>query len=294
MARPAASRRPFVLSATVDFPDDVNNGVYTPELVDVMLGRLKRMGVTRVYWNYYGDTDPDSYWAGRIFDRVSYGRETLRRIGEPVKAATLIAHKRGIELFAVIKPFDLGGPAITPEGSPEFDPSKPIHIGGNVVPGYTLIEKHPQLRAKRRPYDSPPNLQTTPIRRIRLLKSDASPTRVRNENLEIWTSPRNYRYEIRKVTFELKESVEPARQEVRDEFGTLVTAAGSPVRTLSLEGLNLTDKYIIVTTNFHDGAPDFANTAVVMVEAYGDGPDPFPIEVATRRAFKDDGCDNRF
>ena len=52
---------PFLLSATVDFPDDLQHGVYTLELLDDAMDQLKGMGVRRVYWNYYGDVDPHSY-----------------------------------------------------------------------------------------------------------------------------------------------------------------------------------------------------------------------------------------
>ena len=37
--------RTFLLSATVDFPDDVLKGVYTHEVLDDMMAHLKRLGV---------------------------------------------------------------------------------------------------------------------------------------------------------------------------------------------------------------------------------------------------------
>ena len=59
---------PFILSATVDFPDDLIFGTYTSDLLDRMMVQLKEIGVTRVYWLYYGDVDQDSYWAGNLID----------------------------------------------------------------------------------------------------------------------------------------------------------------------------------------------------------------------------------
>ena len=70
---------PFVLSATVDFPDDVGYGTYTPELLDRMMVQLKELGVTRVYWLYYGDVNQDSYGAGKMIEnaRGPYGTPPL-------------------------------------------------------------------------------------------------------------------------------------------------------------------------------------------------------------------------
>ena len=109
-----------------------------------------------------------------------------------------------------------------------------------------------------------------PVRRIKLFKPDESPTRITAENLEIWTSSNNYRYQRKEVRFDEVEAVEPSRREVVDYYGDVVTAKGAPVRTLILEGLD--DMYILVTTGIGDGEPDFINTAVGMIEA--NGPEP--------------------
>ena len=64
--------RTFLLSATVDFPDDIQKGVYTPSTMQSPPANthevpghlhLKRLGVRRVNWLYYGDVDRDSFWA---------------------------------------------------------------------------------------------------------------------------------------------------------------------------------------------------------------------------------------
>ena len=290
------NRSPFILSTTVDFPDDLRHGIYTPALLDEMMRLLKSKGVTRVYWNYYGDIDPDSYWAGSMYrsvmadpndpaTRTGYQTETLNLLGEPVRAAVPVAHRHGLELYATLKPYDPATSATYPEGSPEAPDSRVGRIGGTLRSAIPFIERHPHTRIRRRPFDAPPALQSEPIRRIRLLKKDDSPTRVRRENIEIWTSDNNYGYQRRNVEFQLKEAVEPAPHEVRDFYSRLVTAKGAPVRTLTLDGLDLTDRYILVTTNFSDDTGDFRNTALGMVEACGSTPEPLPIVVAIKGGF---------
>ena len=243
--------RTFLLSATVDFPDDVQTGVYTHEVLDDMMLHLKRLGVRRVNWLYYGDVDRDSFWAGGMFLN-RYGPETIDRIGEPLAAAVTAAHKNGLEIHGVVKPYDIGGSGTYPEGSAESANSVTRRIGGTVQFLVPFLERYPHTLIQRRPYKAPPGLSTLPIRKVRLLKNDASPTRIRKENLQFWTSQDNYRYQRKEVDFTLKEAVEPAPRDVRDSFDALVTAKGDPVRTLTLEGLNLTDRHILITTDFRD------------------------------------------
>ena len=82
------AKHPFILSATVDFPDDVIPGPYDGRLLDDLMGTLKSMGVRRVYWLYYGDVEPESFWAGSLYEnpQIPYGTQTLEAIGEPLKA----------------------------------------------------------------------------------------------------------------------------------------------------------------------------------------------------------------
>ena len=284
--------RPFQLSATVDFPDDLRHGVYSPELLEEMMVQFTSQGVSRVHWLYYGDVDSDSYWAGSIY-RTPYGLETLERIGEPLQAAVAAAHKHGLEIYGVLKPYDTGSSGTVPEGSPDADKAGVQRIGGTIRHTFPSIGRYPHTRVRRRPYKAPPDLHTLPVSKVRLLKMDDSPTRVAKENLEIWTSPDNYRYRRRDVAFTLKDTVEPSLREVRDASGEVITAKGAPVRTLTLEGLDLPDRYVAITTSFKERRGDFRNTAVGMVEVYGAGPEPLPIVVATRSGLWDSPRDFR-
>ena len=280
----SSTDRPFILSCTVDFPDDIGNGPFNHALLDKMMLDCVSMGVSRIYWLYYGDAEPESYWGGGLYYHrlIDHGRRTLDTIGEPLKAVVPIAHKHGLEIYGVLKPYNTGASGSYPEGSPEPMPNDIPRIGGSVLQVIPFLDRYPHTRLRRHSPDTPPGLGNVPITKVRLLKKDDSPTRVRKENLEVWTSPNNYRYERKDVSFDLAEAVEPAPREVRDYYGELVTAKGAPVRTLTLTGLSLTDRFILVTTNFTEGDGDFENTGMGMVEAYGDATDPLPIVVANR------------
>ena len=283
-----ARKSPFILSATVDFPDDVIYGTYTPELLNRMMVQLKEIGVTRIYWLYYGDVEKDSYWAGgnsTLDDPIfPYGQQTFRNIGEPLKAAVPFAHAHGLEIYGVLKPYNGGAACTYPEGASESGASNVLtRIGGPLMRTIPFLERYPDTRVQRRPIEIQTNNHNTKIRKIRLLKKDDSPTRVRGTDIQIWTSESNFKYKRKQIDFTVKETVEPAPREVRNYYGDIITKKGAPVRILTIEGLNLSDQYIAITTGLK-GKGDFVNTAVGMVEAYGDGPDPLWVVVATRGA----------
>ena len=266
-----ARTSPFILSATVDFPDDVIYGTYTPELLNRMMVQLKEIGVTRIYWLYYGDVEKDSYWAGgnsTLDDPIfPYGQQTFRNIGEPLKAAVPFAHAHGLEIYGVLKPYNGGAACTYPEGASESGASNVLtRIGGPLMRTIPFLERYPDTRVQRRPIEIQTNNDNTKIRKIRLLKKDDSPTRVRGTDIQIWTSESNFKYKRKQIDFTVKETVEPAPREVRNYYGDIITKKGAPVRILTIEGLNLSDQYIAITTGLK-GKGDFVNTAVGMVEA---------------------------
>lgn len=273
----------FTLSATVDFPDDVRYGPYSVRLLDELMGRLAAMGVRRIYWLYYGETDPESPWAGNLYSRMEYGDETIAVLGEPLRAAVPVAHAHGLEIFGVLKPYNTGLSWSVPEGDPGAARLPgPERIGGVVTQCIPFIQARPHLRVRRG--DVPAVDPDAVVRTIRLFKADTSPTRLGGEDLEIWTSDDNYRYRSLPRQLSVAQSVEPAPRAVYDYYGNLVTSAGDPVRTLTFDGLDLSDRYIAVTTRFGDREGDFSNTALGMIEAYDPEGELLPIVVATRSA----------
>ena len=277
-------KHPFVLSATVDFPDDVMPGPYDARLLDELLSTLKSMGVQRVYWLYYGDVDQESLWAGSLYEnaQIPYGTQTLEAIGEPLKAAVPVAHRHGLEVYGVLKPYNTGMSGINGPCSGRRL-SGLEQIGGSVPQVIPFLERYPNTRLRRRP-DTRAGHGAV-VTRIRLLKRDASPTRVRPENLQLWVSEDNGRYTRLDAALSVTERVEPAPREVRNYHGELVVAKGTPVRTLTIDGLNISERFVAVTTDFTDESGDFVNTACGMVEAYGDDfSTPLPVVVASRGA----------
>ena len=271
----------FLISTLVDFPDDCQHIVFDEDLLTQLMDRLQWMGVRRVYWNHYN--------AGMWKWFVDYGaasgtRQTLDNLGDPMLTGRRLAHERGMEFVAVIKPYETGVSHATPKATLEKAGLVGLPgIGGTyLVDPWVLI--HPEMRVRARRADVPVGTEKVPVTRIQLRQKDTTQIRIKPENLEIWTSADNNGYQKREVQFSLSEGVETCPHDVVDMDGEPVTRQGDPVGVLNLTGLNLLDPYIATTTNFEDRNGTFWNAASEMVQAYGPDEQPIPIVVASHKA----------
>ena len=275
------NERPFLLSTLVDFPDDCQRIEFTEDLVAQLIDRLHWMGVRRVYWNYYN--------AGHWEWFLAYGplggvTKTLENLGDPMRVGRRLAHERGMEFYAVIKPYENGvshakpKTVLTSEGVTGLP-----GIGGSYHVDPWVLAR-PELRVRARQADLPQGLDKIPVTRIQMRQKDMTPLRIRPENLEIWTSADNNGYRKRDLEFDVNEGVETCSRDVIDIDGEPVSSRGEDVRVLNITGLNLLDPFIAVTTNFEDHDGTFANTAVEMAHAFGPDDQSLPILVASHKA----------
>jgi hypothetical protein len=282
------SSDPFIVSALVDFPDDCRRIAFTPGLVDNLIERLEWMGARRVYWNFYQEEIAEFFMLQNPF-----ARQTKENLGDPLAAGCRAAHKRGMEFYATIKPYETGLSATQPAAGPEAlaNPGLPSIGGVHIVDSWVMAR--PELRIKGRSAEIPDGLESVPIRRIQLRQKDMEQVRIRPENIEIWTSRDNAGYKKIDVSFDVRESVEICPRDVVDMDGGAMTKKGESVRALDLTGLDLLDPFIAITTNFDDGRGTFVNTALEMVRAFGPENETVPIVVASHSAVWRPGRDLR-
>ena len=258
---------PFRLEALVDFPDDALAAVITPAHVDAMMLTLREMGVTRVSWAYYGDGHGGYLLPSGLDRRWRNCADTLIALENPLRIAAAAAKRHGLELYAYYKPYETGPALSLPDGSPEAREFGRIkQQGGWLTWLDPFVVENPHLRIRHSPDNSIKDLSSVPICALKLTKKDDSPTRITREHLQIWSSPLNYRYQPLDVDFSVHEQIEPSPKEVRNLNGAIVTRKGDPVRTLTLSGFQLTDPYILVTTDFADGPADFDNTGTDLLK----------------------------
>ena len=267
---------PFLISATVDFPDDCRRIVFDRELLGRLINHLRWIGVRRLYWNYYQAEFLRAFAADS--DATA---QTLTNLPSPMATACELAHERGLEFFAIIKPYETS----TSNASPVDSSIDSLTcIGGVYERTDPWVLAHPHMRVKGRTADLSADLDSIPVERIELRQQHMSPIRIRQQDLQIWTSADNRGFTRKDVQFTVSESVESCSREVRDVLGNRVTAKGESVRALQIDGLHLLDRFIAVTTSLEGGEGTFRNTAVEMVRAYGPGGVPLPIVVASHKS----------
>jgi len=268
------------LSVTVDIPDDFTKGPINAARLAQMMATIDDIGATRVHWLYYGEVDPEDPRRGNIWDCywAHHGKQTIAELGEPLQAAVKEAKARGLEIYGVLKPYNGGLAGSFPAGSPEAgSASQHSRIGGTIVQLIPFLEAHPEMRVQRKPFAANPS----PIREIRLTKSNDSETRLRPEHLRIWVSADNYQYRPLDIIPTGNVSVKSAPRDVRDYHGNLITAKGAPVRVITLTNLAITDPYVVITNTFTEGTGDFRHTPQGMVEVIGDNAEPLDCVLAT-------------
>lgn len=267
----------FRLEALCDFIDDAfaSSTPITSEHIDDMMRQFRQLGITRVSWAYYADERgghilPYDHNSDDDFIRkAANAQDNYRQLGNPLKRAVEAGHKHGIEVFAYFKPYEMGGGLWYPDGAPEAQQHGRIQkVGGRQAWFDPFVLKNPELRIKRRTDDIPPDNANVPISSITLRKADDSPTRIKREHLQIWVSEDNYLYEQLDVAFDLSESIEIAKHDVSNLSRDVLTRKGDKIRIITISGLNLTQPYILVTTDYAEGDGDFVNTAVDMMRVY--------------------------
>jgi len=284
--RPEHETPRFDLSVTVDFPDDITKGPFDRARLDEQILAIRDIGARRVNWMYYGGIDADDPGRGNVWQShwALYGPETIANIGEPLKAAVHAAHAQGLEIFGVLKPYNGGLSGTYPTGSPELDrSSKLTRIGGTVQQAIPFLQAHPEMRLQRRP-ESAAVSGAGRISEIRLIKADDGRTRLEPKHIRIWTSADNYRYKPLSLVPRGTVEVEPSQREVRDYHGNVLTRVGDPVRVVCLTNLDVTARFVVLSTVFAEGAGDFKNTPVGMVEVLDGDRRPLPCVLATHAA----------
>ena len=184
-------RPAFRLSCAVDFLDDARRCKWTPDMIGQYIQRLKELGVTRVYWEDYARlmredfrTDPEVYaLAKQDLQREPPGVwDTFGQPMDDFAVATEQAHAAGLEMYALIKPFDWH----------YYDPQ---NEKGNYYPSHQFLFANQDKMMQRRPRPAGTAPDAAPIRTIRLVSADARAFAFDHQDVELWLSHNNLVYE---------------------------------------------------------------------------------------------------
>lgn len=230
------------LIATTDYACNIGQCIFERSHLDDLHKYLSSIGVTRHHWIY----EP-------TYDHCGIYTNGFDLIAEAVKSA----HAYGIELYVEFKPFEGGGHGAAlpltlpfPEGVCALKDIRGIHTGSR-----PFVAANPHLSLKRRLGTYEVN---DPVTTIRLVKGDNNPIRFHLEQLTIWTSPTNNRFEKYGGSVSYRESVE-----WRPTY-----PKSSECRIIHLEGLQLPagHNYILIRCTIAGKSSDFTNERGNIVE----------------------------
>lgn len=241
------------LYALTDFPDECSKVVYTPEMLDSMIGQLKHYGISRMYYQYYGNRDDEGLWTNH-FQAWKSTADTAALMPNMSRVFVQTCKRHGMEVAGVMRPLEHGHwLELSPYHVGHIQGGLP-GIGGKVFAPSSFLRQHPEMRIQRRSYDLDPDACSKVIASIKLYKQNNVPTRIRKEHLTIYTSPDNSYYRPYTEDFRFQILEESAREDVRIATGSikepygerLLCRKGDPIQVIRLSGLCIRDPYVAI------------------------------------------------
>jgi len=232
--------------ATVDVSGDMwrARSALTRRNVENFMLQLARLGITRVYWIAEAE---DHSAPGALSDDV----EGIGMLRTAVRAA----HRAKLSIYALYKPFETGCSShFVPQnvGIPPDLPTVP-RVSGRAIGVAPFVAKNPHLRIKRKPT---PSWSGRMVNSIKLIKSDASPTRLGADHLSVWVSKINGRFSRHRAKFRFRDGTEQRGERA--------------VRVLTLDNLQIKPeyRYLMVRSQLRDDQADFRNVPSRMMEIH--------------------------
>lgn len=234
---PARRRRQdFSLAMTYDIPDNFVSGYYTRERLDEEMSRLQDWGIQRLYWIEYGDF-PSLFAVGQW---RAHSSRTFRDCGNLLPIATELAKRKGLELYAIFKPFDMGLNGLL---SSRRGKGLVAEIEGKRVPVAPEIAAHQELTMQHHPDWS--SEAAAPITRLKFY-SRRPLGEVRSQDVRIWLGRENRGYRPYRERFEVRQGVE-RRPHLRWSPAGSVREKGTQRNWfLELDGLDIRTPFLAV------------------------------------------------
>ncbi len=263
--RPASS---FHLEVAVDFPDDLMHAPYDRKMFGRLFDEFASWGVRRCHWIHYGG--PAGGWWRHCHcggdAAARHAAITFANVGDFLAAAVTAAHARGIELYGLIKPFDMGFQYSLGENTPAAAARGRLpRIGGPVdwIADFAAENRHLTMARKPSALAAPPSVFT----RIDLVKNDAAPAAFTAADVELWVSDDNVHYRPYAGPLQREEAVMDYPRWEHTPSGGRLAGAAAHVRVIRLQGLRLDSPYCALQVRGRTAS--FANDLLNLVHVWG-------------------------
>jgi len=264
---PSRKRDDFFLEVNVDFFDDLIHAPFTPQMFDRLFAEFKSWGVKRCHWFYYGGAK-HGWWRSCPMGVDRNAAKTVENCGEIFDAAVAAAHEHDVEIFGMIKPFDMGFWYSYGEGTQAAKTrGKRDRIGGPVGWIADFPAQHPDFLMSRRP-DAFGPAENESFTRIDLVKDDASTAAFSVADMRLYVSDDNATYRPYQGPMEREETVEDYPVREHTASGGRLTGERRRCRVMRLKDLDLGQNYFALAV---DGrARSFENTFINLVHVFGE------------------------
>lgn len=270
----------FHLEMTVDFPDDLYYAPYTLEMLDQLFAEYASWGVRRCHWIYDG-LEKDNWWCHFMEPTYQNYLKTLENFGGDIfETAVKMAHKHGIEIYGIFKPFEMAYMLNTyGEGTEKAKQlGRFSRIGGVISRCPDYVIEHRELTTKRKPGNFGPSTNKT-FTRIDLVAEDDAPIAFKAEDLKIFVSDDNNTYHPYEGPIEYEELIENYPIYELTSSGGRPTDQSRLSRVLRLKNLNIPNNFIAITTP--NSSNSFSNTLVNLVHIFGEEGEEFLFTLGT-------------
>jgi hypothetical protein len=236
-------------------------------MLDQLFSHLADAGVERCQWMYYGKRS-DGWW-DHAGNGAANAAETMRRLGgEIFPAAVRAAHRHGVSIHAVLKPFDMGFYYSYGTAMPGASRHGRLNRIGGVktwIPHFAARSQHLLMRRKPDAWGPAVNEKFT---RIDIVKEDDAPCGFGVDDLVVYVSDDNTTYRKYDGVIERSTVVEPHPVWEHTASGGRATSTVRRCRIMRLSALNITEPYFAVAVASRGRT--FANSLINLFHVYGD------------------------
>ena len=231
----------FFLEQAVDFHGFMCAAPFTTRTYDRMFAEFASWGVRRVHWIHYGSR-VEGLWEASGWGTEANAARTFEQAGDIMEAATRAAHAHGIEIYGMLKPFDM----VTAK----------------------FVREHPEYLLARKPGAWGPPTQDA-VARIDLVKEDARAAEIGVGDLKLYVSDDNASYRPYEGAIQRSEGIEEIPLLVPSPSGPRPTGDPRRCRVLRLAGLEIRNTYVAIAVGGRAGS--FSNRRGNLLRVFGPG-----------------------
>lgn len=261
-------RREFPLEVTVDFNDDLMACAWTHETFDNLFRELKSWGTRRVSWIDLGRA-ADAYFDFAPLNIATHAKATMKNVGDIFTAAVTHAHAHGIELYGILKPFDMAiqGYSWPPQCELAKKHGRIHRIGATSAWATRMAADNQRLITTRKPSACGP-AHNAVWTRIDLVKDDDAPSAITPDDISIIVSDDNEHFRAYTGPVSRREIVERRAVYACTPSGPRATSTQRLSRVFRFDGLDLREPFVAIVVK--GSARSFVNRLCDLVRVYGE------------------------